>query len=52
MRLTFDEWLYKVCERIALKTRCEITEVYSRIDLSDAKMNYLDGTSSNDYKPF
>lgn len=50
--LNFDQWLYKVYEIISSKHRKEITEVFSSIDLRDAKLAFLDGESPESYEPW
>jgi hypothetical protein len=47
--MNFEEWLYKVCEIISLKTRQEITDVYSSINLTHAKLSFLDGEAPEEY---
>jgi hypothetical protein len=47
--MTFDEWIYKVCLHISNRTRKEITDVYSSIDLTDAKLTFLDGINPEEY---
>lgn len=51
MIMDFDEWIFKVCERLS-NGRKEITEVYSTIDLADAKLAFMDGVSWAEYKPY
>lgn len=50
--MTFDQWIGTVCEIISNRTKKEITEVYSSINLTDAKLSFIDGVSPEDYKPF
>jgi len=50
--MTFDQWISKVCEIISNRTRKDITEVYSSIYLTDAKLAFIDGVSPEDYNPF
>lgn len=47
--MTFDEWLFKVVEYIQLQSRREPTEIYSSLDLTDAKLSYLDGITPEEY---
>lgn len=50
--MTFDEWLYKVCERLSCNGKRDITNIYSSINLFDAKLSFIDGVSYMDYEPF
>lgn len=47
--MTFDEWIYKVCELAQIRSRKEITDIYSLVDLTDAKLSYMEGVSPEDY---
>lgn len=47
--MTFDEWVFKVCSILSNKYRKEITDVYSSLDLTDAKLAYVDGTTPEVY---
>lgn len=47
--MTFDQWIYEVCECISIKTKKEITEIYSNISLTDAKLQFVDGVSPEDF---
>lgn len=49
MEKTFEIWLYEVCEHISSLTRKEITEVYSSINLTDARLAFLDGVNPEEY---
>ena len=49
--MEFDEWVFKVCERIANGIK-EIGDIYSTIDLNDAKLAFIDGISWIEYKPY
>ena len=40
--MTFDEWMFNLCERLA-RGRKEVTDVYSTLDLSTARLAFLDG---------
>ena len=53
MEMTFDEWLYKVCEYIASK-RYKGTphDVYQAINLTSAKLAWLDGTPPELYENY
>jgi len=42
-KMNFNEWLFKVCESLSIKTGKEITDVFSSIDLTDAKLSFIDG---------
>lgn len=47
--MTFDEWIFKVCQILSDKHRKDITEVYSSINLTDAKLSYIDNDSPEIY---
>ncbi len=47
--MNFDQWIYIVCENISLKSRKEITDVYSSIDLTDAKLAFIDNETPQQY---
>jgi len=48
--MTFDEWIWKVCERYSIRYRTEPHEIYSIIDLFDAKLSFMDGVRHEEYK--
>jgi hypothetical protein len=48
--MTFDEWIYEVCLYRSTRTRREITDVYSSINLTDAKLSFLDGINPEEYR--
>lgn len=48
--MAFDDWIYEVCLIISNRTRKEITDVYSTIDLTDAKLSFLDGIRPEEYR--
>ena len=45
----FDEWMFKVVEHIAKRTRREETEIYCTINLFDAKLQFIDGVSPENF---
>ena len=47
--MKFDEWLYMACENLAIKYRCDPHEIYSNINLTEAKMCYLDGLEPSEF---
>jgi hypothetical protein len=47
--MAFDEWVYEVCLNISSRTRKEITDVYSSIDLTNAKLSFPDGIRPEEY---
>lgn len=49
--MTFDEWICKVVEykHQQLRGRVETQDIYSSIELSDAKLNFIDGVAPEDY---
>lgn len=49
--MNFNEWIFKVCERLSNGTK-EISDIYSTIDLTDAKLAYIDGISWAEYNPY
>ena len=49
--LSFHEWMYIVCERLSTLTQKGVTEVYSSLNLTDAKLSYIDGESPYEYHP-
>lgn len=50
--MTFDEWIYEVCLHISNRSRKEITDVYSSINLTDAKLSFIDGDKPEEYIPW
>lgn len=48
--ISFDRWLYLVCEHIANKSRKDITDVYSSIDLTNAKLSFIEGVEPSNYE--
>ena len=46
----FDEWMFKVVEHIAKRTRKDETEIFSSIQLFDAKLQFIDGVKPEDFK--
>lgn len=45
--ITFDQWCYLVCE--AKAGRRDPHDIYPYIDLSDAKLAFVDGQSPEEY---
>ena len=44
----FHKWIYKSCEIKAGKLK-DAHDIFPYIDLTDAKLAFLDGTSSEEY---
>ena len=51
--MNFEEWVYKVCENLKnTKFRhIEMEDIYSSLDLTEAKYAFLDGESPEEYIP-
>ena len=49
--INFHEWLYKCCEIKAGKLK-EAHDIFPYVDLTDAKLAFIEGVSPNDYNPF
>jgi hypothetical protein len=51
--MTFEQWIYAVCVEIQRKSLrpVELQNVYSSIDLTDARLAYIDGEVPEKYKP-
>lgn len=49
--MNFEEWLYKVVEfqHKKFKMRIEENEIYSSIELYDAKLQFLDGVKPEEF---
>lgn len=47
--MNFEEWLYKACENLSVKHNIEIDKIYSNINLTEAKMYYLDGLEPSEF---
>lgn len=45
----FDEWLFSVCDYVAQYKKVSAEDVYSEINLTDAKLSYRDGISYIEY---
>jgi hypothetical protein len=48
--MTFDEWLAKVVEYFSTRYRKDTQDIYSSIDLTDAKCAWRDGAIPETYK--
>ena len=46
--MNFNQWLYKVCEILGGGRNNE-TEIFSTIDLFDAKLSFIDGMTPFEY---
>lgn len=46
----FDKWLFEVCKNISEKTKRDIIIVYSLINLTDAKLSFMEGILPNEYE--
>lgn len=47
--MTFETWIQEVANLLAHKLGKDITEAYSLIYLSEAKLSYIDGDSPIEY---
>ena len=47
--MNFEEWLFQVCHLMSIKYRRDETEIFSSIDLTDAKLSFLDGVLPENY---
>jgi hypothetical protein len=45
----FNKWLFKVCELRAGKYNKDAHDIYPYIDLTDAKLSFIDGITSEEY---
>ncbi len=48
-QVAFDEWMFKVVEHIAKKTKKDETEIFSSIQLFDAKLQFIDGVKPENF---
>ena len=51
--MTFDQWIYAVCVEIQRKQLkpVELQNIFSSINLTDARLAYIDGEVPEKYKP-
>lgn len=49
MKDAFDEWIYNACEIKAQRTRKDPHDIFPYVDLTDAKLSFLDGVSVEEY---
>jgi len=49
VQVAFNEWMFKVVEHIAKKTKKDETEIYCSIDLFDAKLQFIDGVKPENF---
>lgn len=47
--MNFDDWCYKVCEYQGMLLGRDPHDVYPLIDLTDAKLSFVDGVSPDKY---
>lgn len=47
--MNFHQWIYTVCEIISNRTRKEITDIYSTMDLTDCKLSFIDDMTPEEY---
>ena len=45
----FNKWLFQVCQYLGDKHRKDISDIYSSIDLTDARCQFMDGLSPQEY---
>ena len=48
--MDFQKWLFEVVHLLSIKYRKDETEIYSYIDLTDAKMQFLDDVKPTDFE--
>lgn len=49
--MNFDEWLWEVTKHLASKSiKFDEHDIFERIDLTDAKLNFIDGVTPENYK--
>ena len=48
--MTFDEWIYKVCEIISQRTKKDVQDIYVSLDLTDAKLQFVDGVEPEKFE--
>ena len=48
--MKFEEWLFQAVYYLSIKYRKDETEVYSSIDLYDAKLQFLDNVHPVNFK--
>lgn len=51
MKKEFDKWIFEVCKYYnnIMGNRKELQEIYCNIDLTDAKLSFIDGMSPLEY---
>lgn len=49
MKDAFDEWLFEACNYKALRNRKEAHDIFPYVDLTDAKLSFLDGVTALEY---
>jgi len=47
--IDFDKWFYEVCKELSVKYKKEEQFFYERINLTDAKLQYIDGVNPKDF---
>lgn len=49
MKDKFNEWLFEACNYKALRNRKEAHDIFPLVDLTDAKLSFLDGVTALEY---
>lgn len=49
MKDAFDEWIFEACNYKASRNRKEAHDIYPLVDLTDAKLSFLDGITPLEY---
>lgn len=49
MKDAFDEWIFEACNYKAINSRKDVHDLFPIVDLTDAKLSFLDGMSAEEY---
>lgn len=49
MKDAFEKWLFEACNYKALRNRKEAHDIFPLVDLTDAKLSFLDGVTALEY---
>lgn len=49
MKDAFDEWLFEACNYKAVRGRKDPHDIFPLVDLTDAKLSFLDGVTALEY---
>lgn len=47
--MNYEEWIYKACELKASRTRKEVTDIFSTVEIVESKLYFLDGLTPEQY---